>query len=147
MAQPSGLGWTRELMLCCSFVLRRAFIPRFVLIRPRFSGAARLRWPSSRSLTRYSQTAAGDQTYHTFWSGSRKRTELWFGTRNGRVSGSSSPNLKPRTKCIPALQTRLYQGQEKRSEEHTSELQSRGHLVCRLLLEKKKKLKMLKTLV
>src|SRR6266702_5381607 len=28
---------------------------------------------------------------------------------------------------------------ERRSEEHTSELQSRGHLVCRLLLEKKKK--------
>src|SRR5690625_6914280 len=28
---------------------------------------------------------------------------------------------------------------EARSEEHTSELQSRGHLVCRLLLEKKKK--------
>src|SRR5690625_5452909 len=26
-----------------------------------------------------------------------------------------------------------------RSEEHTSELQSRGHLVCRLLLERKKK--------
>src|SRR2546422_1970599 len=29
----------------------------------------------------------------------------------------------------------------KRSEEHTSELQSRLHLVCRLLLEKKKKKK------
>src|SRR5690625_3649553 len=28
-----------------------------------------------------------------------------------------------------------------RSEEHTSELQSRGHLVCRLLLEKKKRTK------
>src|SRR5690625_7561691 len=28
-----------------------------------------------------------------------------------------------------------------RSEEHTSELQSRGHLVCRLLLEKKKESK------
>src|SRR5439155_24702529 len=28
--------------------------------------------------------------------------------------------------------------QPRRSEEHTSELQSRGHLVCRLLLEKKK---------
>src|SRR5690625_6317869 len=28
-----------------------------------------------------------------------------------------------------------------RSEEHTSELQSRGHLVCRLLLEKKKRIK------
>src|SRR5690625_5333907 len=28
-----------------------------------------------------------------------------------------------------------------RSEEHTSELQSRGHIVCRLLLEKKNKAK------
>src|SRR3989449_7970891 len=33
--------------------------------------------------------------------------------------------------AVPALSTR--------SEEHTSELQSRLHLVCRLLLEKKKK--------
>src|SRR5437870_7470084 len=30
-------------------------------------------------------------------------------------------------------------GSVSRSEEHTSELQSRGHLVCRLLLEKKNK--------
>src|SRR3712207_7851282 len=30
---------------------------------------------------------------------------------------------------------------EPRSEEHTSELQSRQYLVCRLLLEKKKKIK------
>src|SRR5690625_5670850 len=33
-----------------------------------------------------------------------------------------------------------------RSEEHTSELQSRGHLVCRLLLEKKKKNDIFRTL-
>src|SRR5437870_11007964 len=33
-----------------------------------------------------------------------------------------------------------------RSEEHTSELQSRGHLVCRLLLEKKKKTKPIYTM-
>src|SRR5690554_7429512 len=32
-----------------------------------------------------------------------------------------------------------YARQDRRSEEHTSELQSRPHLVCRLLLEKKKK--------
>src|SRR5690625_6865547 len=31
-----------------------------------------------------------------------------------------------------------YEQERVRSEEHTSELQSRGHLVCRLLLEKKK---------
>src|SRR2546422_7892092 len=34
-----------------------------------------------------------------------------------------------------------------RSEEHTSELQSRLHLVCRLLLEKKKKQKTFNTLL
>src|SRR5687768_17786725 len=34
---------------------------------------------------------------------------------------------------------RLNPGLQARSEEHTSELQSRLHLVCRLLLEKKKK--------
>src|SRR5437870_13824288 len=37
----------------------------------------------------------------------------------------------------------LAQPVQPRSEEHTSELQSRGHLVCRLLLEKKKKIKTL----
>src|SRR5690625_5671072 len=34
-----------------------------------------------------------------------------------------------------------------RSEEHTSELQSRGHLVCRLLLEKKKYNKSVATII
>src|SRR5256886_8468537 len=34
----------------------------------------------------------------------------------------------------------LAQGFVKRSEEHTSELQSQSNLVCRLLLEKKKKI-------
>src|SRR5205809_3440487 len=36
------------------------------------------------------------------------------------------------------------QPRRRRSEEHTSELQSRLHLVCRLLLEKKKKKNILK---
>src|SRR2546429_716474 len=35
--------------------------------------------------------------------------------------------------------TRIRRSRAPRSEEHTSELQSRLHLVCRLLLEKKKK--------
>src|SRR2546429_2528176 len=37
----------------------------------------------------------------------------------------------------------LAQALQPRSEEHTSELQSRLHLVCRLLLEKKKKKRMI----
>src|SRR5258708_29684177 len=36
----------------------------------------------------------------------------------------------------------LVLGRGRRSEEHTSELQSPDHLVCRLLLEKKKKTKL-----
>src|SRR5205809_6110194 len=43
--------------------------------------------------------------------------------------GSLRPNFFPRTRRCVAYP---------RSEEHTSELQSRLHLVCRLLLEKKK---------
>src|SRR5689334_24155355 len=44
------------------------------------------------------------------------------------------------------IQDFIYQGgvDQSRSEEHTSELQSQFHLVCRLLLEKKKKEKTLK---
>src|SRR5690625_5882374 len=37
---------------------------------------------------------------------------------------------------IPFIPDNLFDSPDKRSEEHTSELQSRGHLVCRLLLEK-----------
>src|SRR5256885_17019618 len=40
----------------------------------------------------------------------------------------------------PAGACRLRKGQSGRSEEHTSELQSPCNLVCRLLLEKKKKM-------
>src|SRR5207253_8182010 len=41
---------------------------------------------------------------------------------------------------VGAVATGFFTVSGSRSEEHTSELQSRGHLVCRLLLEKKKRL-------
>src|SRR5712691_13235965 len=45
--------------------------------------------------------------------------------------------------CWPASQLLAHQHlrDRQRSEEHTSELQSQSNLVCRLLLEKKKKIK------
>src|SRR5690625_5556143 len=49
------------------------------------------------------------------------------------VVNVSSPNT-PGLRSLQAVETL-----RPRSEEHTSELQSRGHLVCRLLLEKKHK--------
>src|SRR5690625_6696370 len=50
---------------------------------------------------------------------------------------------KPEEALIRAFQIKalIKKVKPERSEEHTSELQSRGHLVCRLLLEKKKKKK------
>src|SRR5207302_9847248 len=47
---------------------------------------------------------------------------------------SRSPTAPTPTRPTPATRT----GWRDRSEEHTSELQSRENLVCRLLLEKKK---------
>src|SRR5437870_13891873 len=50
------------------------------------------------------------------------------------------PGVKPEDVKISVEGNLLtVKGTKERSEEHTSELQSRGHLVCRLLLEKKKK--------
>src|SRR3712207_8563097 len=40
---------------------------------------------------------------------------------------------------VQAARKEYAEGRQARSEEHTSELQSRQYLVCRLLLEKKKK--------
>src|SRR2546422_7842641 len=45
---------------------------------------------------------------------------------------------RPETEGLVELVLRAARETGKRSEEHTSELQSRLHLVCRLLLEKKK---------
>src|SRR2546430_8991323 len=43
--------------------------------------------------------------------------------------------------CVPGSDGPLGDNSDERSEEHTSELQSQSNLVCRLLLEKKKKKK------
>src|SRR2546422_1645929 len=62
-------------------------------------------------------------------------------SRARRPGRSLAPSLH-----LPACDTRPHRAADpraaaalSRSEEHTSELQSRLHLVCRLLLEKKKK--------
>src|SRR5207253_10363167 len=56
-------------------------------------------------------------------------------------SSSCPRSRRPRSprSAGPSPQARASRRRGARSEEHTSELQSRGHLVCRLLLEKKKK--------
>src|SRR3712207_7613522 len=47
--------------------------------------------------------------------------------------------------AVDDVEDLLHDDRDARSEEHTSELQSRQYLVCRLLLEKKKKNNILKS--
>src|SRR5687768_17943853 len=63
-------------------------------------------------------------------------------TWHSRSNGSRNSALRRRLR-FSASDCRRRSGRlmKWRSEEHTSELQSRLHLVCRLLLEKKKKKK------
>src|SRR5439155_21339079 len=58
---------------------------------------------------------------------------LPFGPKAKTADAAKSVSCR-RDECLCLLAAE----RERRSEEHTSELQSRGHLVCRLLLEKKK---------
>src|SRR5260370_3551796 len=51
----------------------------------------------------------------------------------------SAPNQSLSSASMPNLPFHLGSRRSSRSEEHTSELQSHLNLVCRLLLEKKKK--------
>src|SRR3712207_9525505 len=66
--------------------------------------------------------------------------------RCGEASGAALPSRTPQGGSSGSAPTassicRWSSLAEGRSEEHTSELQSRQYLVCRLLLEKKKKQK------
>src|SRR3712207_8981460 len=67
--------------------------------------------------------------YTTLFRSSRPRSGLYWGRAvqpSEREVGRMLENTIEKVACQP------------RSEEHTSELQSRQYLVCRLLLEKKK---------
>src|SRR5690625_5808990 len=55
-----------------------------------------------------------------------------------KIRPGPSPALRPGVaKTMGNIASPAINATTVRSEEHTSELQSRGHLVCRLLLEKK----------
>src|SRR2546427_1567075 len=57
--------------------------------------------------------------------------------RSPPLRSASRPGSRLASRTRPLLTTRV--SPHERSEEHTSELQSQSNLVCRLLLEKKKK--------
>src|SRR5438552_15826700 len=69
-------------------------------------------------------------------------TEIYTLSLHDALPISTGPGSAPRSRAPGAIRTGGRPGsavaRRARSEEHTSELQSPDHLVCRLLLEKKK---------
>src|SRR5207244_13358268 len=71
-------------------------------------------------------------------SGARRRSARARGCRRRQRELAAAYRSRAHSQ---ARRVRASSGARDRSEEHTSELQSPDHLVCRLLLEKKKKQK------
>src|SRR2546427_4784383 len=67
------------------------------------------------------------------------RSRIEIGDRVGRVRVQRSRTQQHRALLLGQQAEEQLAAQAERSEEHTSELQSQSNLVCRLLLEKKKK--------
>src|SRR3712207_8449255 len=65
------------------------------------------------------------------WEGGARVEGLWSGAGDGGAAPAPPRRTAPPVRASFGLL-------QLRSEEHTSELQSRQYLVCRLLLEKKK---------
>src|SRR6267143_3388384 len=77
------------------------------------------------------------------WISRRSASSEATPPRSDRAVSSCSPPRRQRSRSMgrsfPAIGAKARCSAASRSEEHTSELQSQFHLVCRLLLEKKKK--------
>src|SRR5690625_68679 len=78
-------------------------------------------WPRSSPWSSSLSSSLSSWPRSSSWPGP------WHGARRATRRHADRSRTRPRRPCAA-----------RRSEEHTSELQSRGHLVCRLLLEKKK---------
>src|SRR2546430_13543227 len=70
----------------------------------------------------------------------RRRRARYAGLISTKVMGATSLSRRLGRCEPPGLSRRDEPAGSPRSEEHTSELQSQSNLVCRLLLEKKKKM-------
>src|SRR5262245_25891672 len=112
------------------------------------NGGTQKSWPRGASSTtgggcppqvRFSDLSRWLLTWHSFWhsvllaQGARRSVNRKLFRALKQKSAPSSNNR--RATGTPVMWKRSCAG---RSEEHTSELQSLRHLVCRLLLEKKK---------
>src|SRR5256886_11517218 len=89
--------------------------------------------------TPWARTSPSGPTSTTCGSALDHATAETIGAPVESVTVATRRAVSPTSNCKPWGLTRILGNP--RSEEHTSELQSQSNLVCRLLLERKKKLK------
>src|SRR3712207_7340754 len=98
------------------------------------AGTARPRCPQARVPRGQARVPGGRGGSDTEPSGAGPTLE-----RGAQARGGAAPDARRvRRAALPRARPAGVQARAVRSEEHTSELQSRQYLVCRLLLEKKK---------
>src|SRR5207253_10334288 len=119
----------------------RQTVRRGKVAQQQFEAQALLRW---RLLDRYVSDAAfceGLVSLADQHSLGNADVPDWWRLHSAVEFDRTAPDDFPRQpmdRAVVAYVDAVEDFAKRRSEEHTSELQSRGHLVCRLLLEKKK---------
>src|SRR5687767_15342830 len=98
-----------------------------------------IRRPPRSTLFPYTTLFRSARSTSTSKSASRypRRAPTAFG--GGAYPACDRHRASPRRCWASRVLSEIGEGLDERSEEHTSELQSLAYLVCRLLLEKKKK--------
>src|SRR5690606_40650198 len=119
---------------------RRTWIPGILVLALTLAGCGRLGFQSdvsardvSQTESRAEQNTTEDREQNTQDAEAQAQRDA-----SAEQAGSATPGVADTSKAIiKATFDAPFAPNGKRSEEHTSELQSRENLVCRLLLEKK----------
>src|SRR5215813_4845280 len=111
----------------------------FTLIGPERKGSVLLYRPSWHTRASAASCVLTSAARSSYWSVAIKSTPALIAAIQRSEAFSRDPKLYPWSQPFrPKSRSGSPSNEIGRSEEHTSELQSRPHLVCRLLLEKKK---------
>src|SRR2546422_4069896 len=132
MSSDSTLRYSAADMRSCCVGRRRTPVPTVRVVTALSAGSARNWFGSEQGAVASAQVSSAGAGTRMPWVREANQVSAGRG-----FQFTPSAGLNRRKECSPSSAGR--RPERSRSEEHTSELQSRLHLVCRLLLEKKKK--------
>src|SRR3989442_8329292 len=95
-------------------------------------------WVSFATIARVNEADSAEIASSSRGTKAASLTSSWSGSGRPEIYASRKTRNVSFAASVTRFRTARSEPDHDRSEEHTSELQSRPHLVCRLLLEKKK---------